>query len=776
MPNGSTFAWKIAGLAALAVIVLSVPLHALKESRSRAAWRSTDPSPAEFVGREACIGCHEEADQAWLGSDHDAAMAVASDSTVLGDFDDVGFDDGKISARFYKRDGKYFVHASGPEGEPVEYEITHTIGIDPLQQYLIPMSGGRLQAFPVAWDTESGRWFNLYPNSEIPPNDWRHWTQGGQNWNGMCAECHSTDVVKRYDFPSRTYSTTWSEIDVSCEACHGPGSLHVAWAEVPAMARVAAENYELLINTSNMSAKAEVELCAPCHSHRVELGDYDHTQTDLLETLVPSLLTEDLYFADGQILGEVYDYGSFVQSKMYQEGVRCGDCHDIHSLELIEDGNALCLRCHRPNTYDVYEHHFHRQTHRGEPSDGALCVKCHMPETPFMLIDRRADHSLQVPRPDLTLEIGVPNACGASGCHDDRSVQWSADHFRRWYGEAQPPHYGLTLAAAREKDPEAQADLVAMAGDTLYPPIVRATAISLLNSYPGAETKEAFRRALSDAAALVRLAAAKHVNAQTTTELADLLAPLLVDAISSVRFTAAVRLAGSPAGLLQDYQREALDGALLEFAQAMERSLDLPFAGFNLGNLYLSLRDTAAAEPYYRAAFEIDDSFYPAKMNLAVLLNARGEHEEVEALLRDVLADDPNLHEVEYALAMALVDMGSHQQAADHLRRASQAMPERSRVHYELGRLEQLLGRNAAAETALLKALQIEPDNLDYLYALASQYVASGNFGRALQVADRMIAAHPDSDVGPQVKIQVEWALQPSRSEGSTDQAGRVHR
>ena len=769
MFSGPMYGWKVAGLIALVVIVMTVPLHAIKESRYRAARASIGPSPATFVGREACVDCHEEADQAWLGSDHDAAMAIASDSTVLGDFNDTLFDDGNISARFYARDGKFFLSTHGTDGELDEHEVTHTIGIDPLQQYLIPFPGGRLQAFPIAWDTRGERWFSLNPSTEIPPTDWRHWTQGGQNWNGMCAECHSTNVVKRYDFRSKTFSTTWSEIDVSCEACHGPASRHVAWAEVPAMARVASENYELVIKTSDISAGAEVELCAPCHSHRIELGDYNHTQANFLETLVPSLLSEGLYFADGQILGEVYDYGSFVQSKMYQEGVRCSDCHDVHSLELIEEGNALCLRCHRASTYDVYEHHFHGKILEGEPSDGALCVSCHMPETPFMQIDYRADHSLQVPRPDLTLAIGVPNTCGASDCHDDRSVQWSADHFRRWYGEAQLPHHGLTLAAAREGNPGAYSHLVAMPGDTLYPPIVRATALSLLRSYPGEESTEVFRRALSDRDALVRLTAAKNVNAPTIEELAELLAPLLVDAITSVRLAAAVRLAGSPAGLLQDYQREALDEALGDFAVAMERSLDLPFAGLNLGNLYMSLRDTAAAEPYYRATISIDGTFYAAKMNLAVLLNSRGQNEEAEALLRDVLADKPDMYEVDYALAMVLADMGSYEEAADHLRRASQAMPERSRVHYELGRLEQQLGRNAAAETALLKALEIEPNNLDYLYALASQYVLSGDLTRALEVADRMIAAHPESDVGPQVKIQVEWALQSSHPRHSAE-------
>jgi tetratricopeptide (TPR) repeat protein len=447
---------------------------------------------------------------------------------------------------------------------------------------------------------------------------------------------------------------------------------------------------------------------------------------------------------------------------MYQEGVRCSDCHDVHSLELIEEGNALCSRCHRASTYDTYRHHFHQKIYQGGPNDGTLCVKCHMPETRFMQIDYRADHSFPVPRPDLTLEIGVPNACGAGGCHDDRPVRWAADHFRRWYGEAQPPHYGLTFAAAREGNPEALIELSTMSRDTLYPPIVRATALSLLESDDGQESIEAFTRATSDKEALLRLTAVQGIDAETIVEeRVELLAPLLVDEIGSVRLVTAIRLAAAPAGLLQDYQREALDESLREFADRMERSLDLPFAGHNLGNLYLSRRDTARAEEYYRAALEIDDSYHPAKLNLAVMLSSRGERQEAATLLREILAEAPALHEADYRLALLLTELGSYEEAAGHLRRASQTMPERARIHYELGRLEQTLGRNTAAEAALLKALEIEPDNLDYLYALASQYVSRGELERALEVAERMTASHPESDMGPQVKIQVEWALQP---------------
>jgi predicted CXXCH cytochrome family protein len=417
--------WRIARVIALAVIVLSVPIYLARESRRASSEVPAIPPSATFVGVEQCRDCHKEAYDLWLDSDHDKAMDVANEQTVVGDFNDSEFVYAGITSRFYRKGDGFFVFTQGPGGAMGEFEIRYTFGFEPLQQYLIPFSGGRLQALPIAWDVEKRRWFFLYPDRNISPDDWLHWTRNGQNWNGMCAECHSTNLIKNYDAESRTFNTTWSEINVSCEACHGPGSLHVQWARIDPMGRPRLDNYGLVVDTGHMDNRQQVELCAPCHSRRSELGNYNHHQVDLLDNFIPSLLSEGLYHVDGQILEEDYVWGSFVQSKMYQNGVRCSDCHDPHSTKLHKQDNELCLRCHKADTYDAYEHHFHQKTVEGKPSPGALCVKCHMPEQPFMVIDYRADHSLRVPRPDLSLQLGVPNACSQSGCHGDQTVQWS---------------------------------------------------------------------------------------------------------------------------------------------------------------------------------------------------------------------------------------------------------------------------------------------------------------------------------------------------------------
>jgi tetratricopeptide (TPR) repeat protein len=376
---------------------------------------------------------------------------------------------------------------------------------------------------------------------------------------------------------------------------------------------------------------------------------------------------------------------------MYANDVRCSDCHDVHSLELVLEGNELCLQCHRADAYDSREHHFHKKVHEGRPSEGALCVKCHMPEQPYMVIDERADHSIRIPRPDLSQALGTPNACSQRGCHGDRPLSWSIDAFTKWYGEAKKPHYGPTLAAARQGKPEALDGLVRLAEDVLYPAIVRATALSLLEGYPGDESTRVFATALLDPEPLVRHTAVNHAQGATPEALVEMVAPLLLDPMRAIRMQAAVRLADAPSELLKPYQREARREALAEYETAMEYSLDFAFAGHNLGG------DPQKAEDFYRAAIEIDDLFFPAKANLAVLLNAEGRNDEAEALLRSILESYPEQHEVAYSLGLLLAEMGRYVEAERWLTQAATGMPDHPGARRNLRAIREYLAQIGAA-------------------------------------------------------------------------------
>ena len=760
---GDIKTWEIIGLTAAIVIVVSLPVYYFSVVKNTGKKTPVDSAePATFVTSEKCKDCHKKEYDTWQGSHHDMAMAVANETTVLGDFNDAEFTLHGVTSRFYKKDDKYFVHTNGPGGEMGDFEITHTFGWYPLQQYLVPFPGGRLQCLPIAWDVREKKWYRLPPEGPIHPRDWLYWTNAAQNWNGMCAECHSTNLRKNYDPQSDTYNTTWSDIDVGCEACHGPGSNHVSWAEMPEMARTQTANFELVQKTSGTGARDSVELCAPCHSRRAALGDYVHAEADLLDSLLPSLLTDELYFADGQILEEVYVYGSFTQSKMYRHGVRCSDCHDVHSIKPVKEGNALCLQCHRAAQYDSREHHFHRQ--KGEPGEpirsasgevlfevgtGAQCVQCHMPGRYYMGIDYRPDHSFRIPDPSLNAAINTPDAC--LRCHIDKNPQWSDASITKWYGPGRLPHYGTIIEKGRQGDADAGKELVRLVGDPLYPVIVRATALSLLTAYPGEQTDQAMEIGLMDEEALIRRTAVASIQVPDQEKLARLIGPMLYDPVKAVRIEAASRLAGDITGHLDADQQEVFKAVLQEFESAMLYSADFSFGRYNLANLYGELDRPQDAITNYEAAIRIDSQFYPAKVNLAMLYNQQGKNDQAEQLLREVVTVHPELYEIAYSLGLLLVEMQQYSEAVTYLEKAAKGLPKRARIHYNLGLLYQQMQRTMRAEKELQLALMLEPETLDFQYGMADHYLKRGMLKEARRIAEKMATMHPDNPVGNQI-------------------------
>ncbi len=760
-PSDKTSTWELLGLIAALIIVISLPVYYFSVVKNTENPDISNPE-AIFVGSVECEDCHKPEYDKWLGSHHDLAMDVANENSVLGDFNDTEFTIHGITTRFYRADGKYFVHTNGPGGEMGDFEITHTFGWFPLQQYLVPFPGGRLQTLPIAWNSRDNHWFRVPPEGPTDPQDWLYWTNAAQNWNGMCAQCHSTNLKKNYDPESGTYNTTYSDIDVGCEACHGAGSRHVEWAQMSDMARPKVTNYELTQQTSDISSRELVELCAPCHSRRGAMGDDSHAKADLLDNYLPSLLTENLYFADGQIEDEVYVYGSFIQSKMYRHDVRCSDCHDAHTIKLVREGNELCLQCHRAAQYDSKEHHFHKQADEaGEPirsaegetlfevGSGAECVTCHMPGRVYMGADYRPDHSFRIPDPVLAASIGAPDAC--LRCHVDKDSQWSQDSVHEWYGPGSTSHYGTVIARARRGDPDAGPELLRLAGDILYPVNVRATALSLASAYPGAETTQAMEIAMMDEEALIRRTAVTSILLPDTEKLAKLIAPMLYDPVKTVRIEAASRLSGDLSKLLDTEQQAVFQVVLQEYETAMEYSADFAASRHNLANLYNELGRPDDAVSQYEQAIQIDDQFYPAKVNLAILYSQRGQNEKAERLLRQVVSDQPELYEAAYSLGLLLVEMQNYREGAAYLEQASKGLPGRARIHYNLGLLYAHLQNTAGAENELRAALGLEPQNLDFQYGLADFYLKRGFFEQARPIAEDIAAMHPENPIGGQM-------------------------
>ncbi len=716
----------------------------------------TDGVP--FVDNRVCQQCHPQAFQAWMGSHHEQAMQLATPQTVLGDFNDASFVHEGVTSRFFTKAEKFFVHTQGPDGQLANFEIQYTFGVEPLQQYLIPLPGGRLQSLSIVWDTQRQRWFHLYPNEKVVPGAPLHWTGLYQTWNVMCAECHSTNLQKQYNPKSKDYRTTWSAINVSCQACHGPGGRHVAWAQkTPDTARPADGDNGLMVDFKKLSGREQVDQCARCHSRRHRAGPEDQHGRPLMDDFVPERLGAGLYHADGQILDEVYVYGSYLQSKMYHAGVGCTDCHQPHRLVLRATGNALCTQCHQPQpdhkrfpvlsakAYDTSAHHFHPVD-----SPGGQCVNCHMPAKTYMVIDDRRDHSFRVPRPDLSAKFGTPDAC--SGCHVGRTPTWAASITTTWYGTKTSPHYAETLAAGREQRPEAMAELAELAGADDQPAIVRATALELLRQY-GTAGARAIVPALADRHPLIRATAAGGLDGFPPQAKLEAAAPLLQDPIRAVRIEAARVLASVPSQSFTPEQRQHFEAALGEFMAVQMATADTPGAHLNLAVVEVQRGNLTAAEQSYRTALQLDPAFLPARFNLANLYNQMGRNPEAERVLRDALQDAPEEGELHYSLGLLLAEEQRLEEAAEALRQASALLPKRVRVHYNYGLTLQHLGRRAEAESALRTAHQIEPNDAGVLQALAIFYVQVRRWDRAATYAEQLVRLYPNAP-GPRRMLQ----------------------
>ena len=723
--------------------------------------------PATFIGARACAGCHAAQFDAWKGSHHALAMQKATEATVLGDFADVKLEHFGVTTTFFRNGDKFMVRTDGPDGALQDYLIVYTFGVYPLQQYLVAFPGGQQQALGIAWDSRpkdqgGQRWFQLYPGQQFKPGDPLHWTGRDQTWNYQCADCHSTDLKKNYDLAADSYATSWSDLDVSCEACHGPGSLHVAWANAHAeggayppgtdAARMGLTNWlkptdtgqwemnpetGIARRTENL-VSTELETCAACHSRRKVIAKNPVPGGPYLDSYLPALLAPGLYYADGQIDGEVYEYGSFLQSRMHAAGVTCSNCHDPHSAKLRTAGNALCAQCHLPAKFDVASHHRHQPG-----SAGAQCANCHMPQKNYMVVDERRDHSFRVPRPDLSVALGTRNAC--TQCHADRSAAWAAETVAGWYpkGRHTTPHYGTALHAGRIGAVDAEQQLDRLILDRSQPALARASALPLLMPYASPASEPAIKAAIRDPDPLVRAAAPRALPGTVPPRFVDAAVPLLSDSVRAVRIEAARALAGTDLLALTPEQQTALVKATAELGAAEMVDADRPEAHLNLGLLDLRRRQLPEAEKEYRTALRLDPNFMPALVNLADLERARGRDEEGAELLKKAMTIEPDNADVRYALGLALVRKRDYAGALDLLRRAHELEPDNARYAYVFAVALNSSGKAREASAILEQAHQQHPADRDVLMALVSIARDQGNFAAALGHAREMLVLDP---------------------------------
>ncbi|CAI8845567.1 conserved hypothetical protein [Pseudomonas sp. IT-P253] len=695
-------------------------------------------APAMMVDEQQCQGCHSAQVKDWQGSHHQMAMQEANAETMLGDFNNVTFKAQSETTRFSRKDNGFWVNTPGIDGKNADFKVAYTFGIAPLQQYLIEVGEGRLQALGIAWDTEKHRWFHLYPGQGVNFKDPRHWSKPSQNANFMCVECHTTGYKRNFDAAKNTFDSHWNSLGVGCQACHGPASNHLEWT---------AKKTDLVhagfaVDLKDKNATVEIETCARCHSRRAPLGDGFTVGKRLMDAYLPSVLTRELYALDGKIKDEVFEHGSFAQSKMFDKGVRCSNCHNPHSTELKAPGNGVCLQCHntagktavegvdgkglQAKNYDSIEHTRHTM---GQP--GSQCVDCHMPGKFYMGNDFRHDHSFSIPNPERAKKLGTPDACLT--CHQGKAGDKVTEQFKLWNTStaAQAPRYDESLWLIRNGQPGAAQALYEQLQRSNLPAIQRATLLAELPLYPSEQALKLATQDLSNPAPQVRESAIRAISAfLPPPQRAPLLTPLLGDPVKAVRIAAARDLLSVARNGLGNAQAN-WNAAIAEYEDVQRNLAERAEANLNLATLYQASGRSGEVEALLRTALKRDPDFYPALVTLVQWLEANGRSQEAQALLAQSLKQHPDAALLQHTQGLSLVRAGKSDQAMTALRKAAQLEPQNAQYGYVLAVALHDSGKIDQACAELERLLKVQPANRTARLALIQYYLNSGQEPKA---------------------------------------------
>ncbi|WP_017447002.1 multiheme c-type cytochrome [Gayadomonas joobiniege] len=661
---------------------------------------------AENSSMQACISCHSDIHQGWQSSDHAKAMAVADESSVVADFDNAKLNYFSQTVEFFKQSGKYKARIS-EQGKPnKEYQLSYTFGHYPLQQFLVEGENGKKQVFPFTWDSrnkEDGgqKWYHLHGHEWIAEQDRLHWQQPLQNWNGMCADCHSDELKRNYNAVTDSFETEYSNINVGCVSCHAMPKNHSEEVEQSNYKKPAAAKGNWVKNPHEKIAHWQgqprdntfMDNCFACHALRSPLTDGFSADKPFLDQFMPEFLMPPLYHADGQIKEEVYVYGSFMQSKMHQAGVNCIDCHDPHSYKVKTETNGLCLQCHEAKTFDTKDHHHHLPA-----SEGAQCVNCHMPETTYMGVDDRRDHSFVIPRPELSEKFGVPNAC--TQCHQQQDNQWAMAALKSWNGK-QPDVSGALKSYMLQHSGEllGAKQHYQLINDEHLDIMKRATLVRMLAWRNEPLALDKFSSLLKSDEALIRLAAAQVANLIAPEKRYQLLKPLLDDEFKAIRV--------ATAQALLDVYADVKDAGLFKKAfDAYQTFADVNSwraeGRLNKGNGEMRMQALDDAVDSFRKTIQIEPYFDAGYINLADLYRARQQPQKVAEVLKKGLANLPESASLNYSYGLYLVRQKSYQNALNFIEKANKAEPGNMQYLYTRALLMDNLQQSKAALKLLL--------------------------------------------------------------------------
>lgn len=654
-------------------------------------------TPSEFIGDESCVSCHQQQHEDWHNSHHDWAMKTPNDSTVLGAFDNRSLKMDGVQYKFYKLNNEFWVDVQEKNEKAKTHKIEYTFGFDPLQQYLIQGENGEVHTLRASWDTKNKKWYHQYAGDVIAPDNWLHWQKGGQRWNTMCASCHSTDLQKNYAIENRTFKTTFKTINVGCESCHGKGSNHVNWAKNGASGDP--QIFKPKDQTSILNQ------CAPCHARRARITHNAEPGSLFSDHFLVQTLNPSFYELDGQIKEEDYVFGSFLSSKMYQEGVKCNDCHDPHSLKLKAEGNNLCLSCHEPE-YNSKNHHKHELG-----TSGSECVNCHMTGKNYMGHDFRRDHSFRIPRPDQSLKFGTSNAC--TGCHEDKTDKWAAKRIEDWYGPVRKAHFSdyLLLSSKETLNPEESKSLVDFVNNKEFPEIARATVVEALQNKISNQDFAELIQNIDEKEGMV-LNSVLNLFMQESGETRLYLARKhIFNQHKIVRITATKLLLDVPKEQFNSTEIQQLNKNEKELWEMLEVGADFPVGRLQMGDYFFRKGDFENARKHYEVALDMDYMLTPVYSNLATTYNILKQNDLAVSTLNKGIEVDPENGQLNYLLGILQYEMGEKDNSIANLNRSISKDPSLVNSYYNLAVIYYESKNLNKAESILLKGLKSNPSN-----------------------------------------------------------------
>jgi len=699
-------------------------IHSCTDPKKTEEEKTPEPKLVnEYLGASSCASCHSKEYQDWQHSDHYLAMQTVSDSSVLGDFNGTRFSSDGVQSLLSKHGEKYTINTEGPDGTNLDFEVKYIFGYFPLQQYLIEFEGGRLQSARQSWNSRDKKWFHQNAGQKIHPKDWLHWTGNGQNWNTMCASCHSTNFKKNYDFGTDTYASTFSEINVACESCHGAGGQHLAYVQSEDYKQGKRSAHSGLYYGKEKNNRLQLNTCAPCHARKTDIGTDAAGSSELLDHLIPELISNAHYFADGQIKDEDYEYGSFAQSKMFHNKVQCSDCHNPHSGKLKKEGNNLCLSCHE-SKYNTESHHFHKGS-----GESTQCINCHMPQKTYMGNDLRRDHSFRIPRPDQSLVYKTPNTCNT--CHSKQSATWAAEAIKKWYGTKRNYHFSDDLLPGSLLNNQSKVHLQKLAGDTSQPEMARATAVYYLSNIQDQEIAETLLALSRDEKPLVRYHAFRAFENYPAELWVHAASHGLKDPVRAVRIATAdlYHLVGEqqvPASA-----KNAYASANAENKMYLRYQRDFALGNVMMADFHLQEGDYKNAIMHYLRGLKKDSLMNYARLNLSTAYNSLKLNNEALSTLKQAELIDPKNTDVQHNLALLYYEAEDLASSLMHFKKALRTGHVSPDVYYNYGLLLQQTGDKPQAETIFLRGHTLYPGSVKLNFVLCSFYLKEGNVNKA---------------------------------------------